>query len=569
MKWSPVLSCCTATLLVLLLLSGEATAQDNCVPCSVDPCEDNNCNRFFNADCRPNFCTCTAEFFRGDRNVTDRCAVQTCDDRTCSSLRQCMEEVVPPGCPPERPGCRQYLRSRCILVSQERPMTCSDISCSEGMACRLRIRTEDFPPVVRCFPANRVRQCTPGTCNEGFTCVDEGASVRCVASMPSPTPSPPTSCEELNCPENLECVLSGIDDTMTPLCVPPPITTQAPESGSGSGGLSACEDVTCPENQACTITFVDGIMPICVPVIATNTTCDILNCAAVSQICREDDERGARCDLAQNCEELEPICQPPLTECVIFSDDFPIPFCAPASSCEGMECGEFERCVVVDIPDLDVQVASCIMANVGFDCEVLKCPPNRDLCLVTDVPSFNATLVRCAGEEEIAPLRMLQAQNCSSLQDFCDPEDFCVDLEQDGTTVTNFCTRLNCTPGGCPEGSTCVADPNIQVADSACIPSGVEIAFGTTCATRDEDCEELLACQDVVAFEEVEQRIRGSFCTFPAPTRSPSCDGFQCEVEGEVCFTSSVGPSQDLSFAFCADPQPFLDTLLSISFLAK
>ena len=176
--------------LLLVLLLTTASAQEECpdVVCAEDPCEGQMCPRFYNAECRINRCSCTADFFFRNRNVTARCPVTTCDTRECPVRRQCIEEVRPPACPDERPNCRQALHTRCFLPPvTNRPMTCLDMTCMEGEVCRMQERDPPFFPVVNCWPPKRVRDCVPGTCNDGLQCVDDGPSVRCTAEVMSLT----------------------------------------------------------------------------------------------------------------------------------------------------------------------------------------------------------------------------------------------------------------------------------------------------------------------------------------------------------------------------------------------
>jgi hypothetical protein len=139
----------------------------------------------------------------------------------------------------------------------DHPMTCSDISCGDGMACRLRIRPEGFPPVVRCLPVDRIQDCVTGTCNEGLMCIDDGPSVRCE--------SPLITCEKMDCPVGYECML---DDTNKPTCslAPPPST-------------STCQP-ECQQGDQCTQFNVDGeITSTCFPKACLD--CESLGLACV------------------------------------------------------------------------------------------------------------------------------------------------------------------------------------------------------------------------------------------------------------------------------------------------
>lgn len=265
--------CCTPVLLLLLLLTAcpgsmAQEEEDNGVGsvttespdellCDPDPCQDENqedlvCLRYITAECLPNSNFCTPNFFWRGRNVTDNCDVRTCDDRECPPTRNCTERTMPRACPPEEPDCRQYLRTRCELVPVDRLMSCEEVECEEGMACRLRLRGEDFPPVVRCFPQERVRDCTPGACNRGFVCEDQGSSVLCVPAPPTEPPTSALKCEDLSCPPDAPiCLVSAIPEEMVEVAqcnaahVPPPSPpTPCSEGGGFCEGAETCLDLT-------------------------------------------------------------------------------------------------------------------------------------------------------------------------------------------------------------------------------------------------------------------------------------------------------------------------------------
>ena len=99
-----------ATILSLLLFFiAKSNAQEACPEqCEDDPCSNQTCPRFLNADCRPNLCLCTANFFWKGSNVTNRCPVETCAEKVCNTGYRCVEAVHPPECPPMQPKCHQY-----------------------------------------------------------------------------------------------------------------------------------------------------------------------------------------------------------------------------------------------------------------------------------------------------------------------------------------------------------------------------------------------------------------------------------------------------------------------------
>ena len=189
--------------------------------CAEDPCENQQCNRFYNADCTPNLCfgeQCAANFFWRGRNVTSSCSTSTCDARDpCPVNRQCMEEVVTVPC--GRFDCeRQYLRTRCVLITSPRTMTCADMTCGEQRACRIRDRGLFLPPVVRCLPYRSFGNCDQATCDEGLTCVELGRnSINCTTApttTPEVTDAPTTTPEVTNAPTTIPKVTDA--PTTTP-----------------------------------------------------------------------------------------------------------------------------------------------------------------------------------------------------------------------------------------------------------------------------------------------------------------------------------------------------------------
>ena len=84
-----------------------------------NPCLETECPRFLNADCTA--VLCKAVFTWRGSNVTDRCAVTTCQTKRCDSNRDCVEMVNLPTCPEDNPKCRQYILSRCVLQSPSHP----------------------------------------------------------------------------------------------------------------------------------------------------------------------------------------------------------------------------------------------------------------------------------------------------------------------------------------------------------------------------------------------------------------------------------------------------------------
>ena len=227
-------------------------------------CEDTRCLRFYNAECRDDHCnniSCTPNFFFRGRNVTEKCDVETCDERECPERRQCVEEIIPPVCPIDRPMCRQYLRSKCILTTSNRLMSCSDIKCDPGKVCRFRERP-GFPPVVRCVSMEKQTSCTNTHCNDGFTCKEEGSEIQCISDPTSPVST--TTLKQENQATPLVTIGSG-----------------GMPSGSGSG--ESCKDILCPEDQHCIMSLTSDFRG-CVPV-HMNVTCAELSCPQEAPTC--------------------------------------------------------------------------------------------------------------------------------------------------------------------------------------------------------------------------------------------------------------------------------------------
>ena len=484
----------SAWLLVLLAAGSaqEESCPDEVAECAVDPCEGQMCPRFYNAECRPNLCfggLCTANFFFRGSNVTDRCDVITCDERTCPGTRQCMEEVRPPTCPPELPNCRQALHTRCVLPPDtDRPMTCLDINCTEGEVCRMRLRGPDFPPVVNCFPPERVSDCVPGTCNEGLECVDDGPSVRCVISTtdaPSTTtPSPST-------------------DTTTTEPDTPTTASPTPDTTTTTTTTITTPNVTFP--------------PI-------SPECEALSCGERSQIC--EDERGARCIDASTCEELTPFCQRVniFSSCVELNSD---PTCLLPPNCDLISCGEFERCVILQLigaPSDQLFIGFCLPTLFGLTCDELICPPDINLCAIGTIPTEpNSTFAACVSPTEltcegVTSCRFLMSQR----------EDVtCLDLTQDGRTFDTSCTVLNCELEGCPS-SECINFTGTPFTSACEISFSSLISYGTTCSDRADACTGGEVCQEVMLNGTY---VLGSFCGSP---QEESCDRVTCD-EGDVC----------------------------------
>ena len=508
------------SMLVLLMIIIIASAQEESCPdevaeCAVDPCEGQMCPRFYNAECRPNLCfggLCTANFFFRGSNVTDRCDVITCDARKCAKRRQCMEEVRPSMCPPGFPDCRQALHTRCVLPPDlDRPMTCLDINCTDGEVCRMRLRGHDCPPVVNCFPPERVSDCVPGTCNEGLECVDDGPSVRCVIpSTDTTTASPPdgTTTEDTSTTE------PDTDPTLTPFTTVPPSASCNPE--------------------------------------------DELACNSDMLLC-EETEVGPICTSASTCEELLPICQRSAgnTSCQMQLSG---PECSPPSSCSDVVCQGFEHCVVRSDGVPGHELAECV-PSVALSCEGLDCPPDLDFCLISVLSEDgNATLAECVDRETAKAF-----STCETLgEGYCPEPEVCLDLQQQQQQVAVFCSIPNCEKlpeGQCPEGTSCVGGiggSNFPFT-SACMPHAAiaESSRGVSCEMRAGICE--VACEESL----LNGSVVSSFCV-SSRLLPQSCDEVACEEEGEECVMQFIDSSPENVRASCISIDTFLINLASL-----
>ena len=189
-------------LFTLLLIAATALAQDDECPneatdCS-DPCEEAQCARFLNAECRENPCfsLCSPNFFWRSKNVTDRCDVERCSDKECPGLRECVEEIVPASCPEDIPLCRQYIRVRCVLPPP--PTDCSQITCGLGMFCRERVRGKG----VRCVRARKCSQLEELVCSLFSIPARDLSIAQCISQAEAdrmPVYSPDFSCASVIC----------------------------------------------------------------------------------------------------------------------------------------------------------------------------------------------------------------------------------------------------------------------------------------------------------------------------------------------------------------------------------
>ena len=536
--------CCALILLPLLLLAPTwAQTPDDCpdevASCAVDPCSSNEttCLRFINAECVVNRCfgLCSANFVWRGNNVTNTCDVNTCDDRVCPPTRQCVESVFPSMCLPGEPACRQWLRTRCMLRPFEHTMSCTEISCEPGLACRMRQRPEGFPPVVRCFPEERVKACVPGTCNDGQLCIDNGPSVTCM---------PMSECDQFN---------AEICGALRGFCI---LVDGFPECVNAT----SCDQVVCGEGLGCVISEEDGLPSCELDIDLTGDDCEQIEegCNSINFLC-EEDETGARCVQPSSCDELQPICKArdPNTRCL--SDDG-LFLCLPEASCDLVVCPpERPQCIEVEVFRNET-FASCVDAPpFAGSCSEIDCP-DTDVCITSSLPSENVQYATCTSREE-AEQGLGVPQSCDTST--CpEEEQTCLELTLNGDLSGIFCTIIDCQDvvgGECPPGSECIPNSEVQItaidADSFCIPPTSNF-IGLSCEEREEGCPEFQSCQEVVMPDTRE--LVGSFCGGQPLSPEQLCAIVEpCEEEGEECAIIRTSPFRALPI--CQNRQEFLD----------
>lgn len=314
-------------LVVLAAVVAVGYAQRQCpdVICPQNPCVDvaAACPRFPNSRCTFDPCECRAEFFDRERNVSDRCAPDTCDNRQCSERRVCVEEVNP--CPQDRncPPLARRMRSKCELPMEPRPpTTCDDIECARGQKCVIVDRRSG---TVATCQVRAPTTCEEMECDDGMRCDererDDGRTVvRCVAANPQQIPR---DCSEVECRDGMVCMVQN----RRAMCVMPP----PPET---------CDELECLLGQVCRVVEPEGRSPRAV-------------CKAAPQ--QTTDEEVP--ELAESCDEIR--CQEGY-ECKLFGDRTRlgnrfIARCIPEQcpirrrpqSCLEVRCDRRERCIMV------------------------------------------------------------------------------------------------------------------------------------------------------------------------------------------------------------------------------
>ena len=534
---------------LFLICATGALAQDSCPDptCVGDPCANQECDRFLNAECRPDPCECAPNFFWKGKNVTARCKVETCAEKICMGRhRRCEMRIIPPTCPARVPRCRQYRRSQCILVRPNHTMSCREITCKEEEVCRMRNRGVNFPPVIRCVALAKQRNCLNIMCKEGFVCQDMGRRIRCVPGndttpVTTITTSPPST-----------PTISITPFTSIPITSPPsgPFCTLEFQLNCTQMGQECVAD---ENGQRCFVA----------------STCEQIRliCTNRFQVCIEEGG-SARCIPATTCSQLRPICKMrnPSLVCEITNfGGFMIPTCAIATSCDQLECMEGENCIVTLIGN--TTFPQCIRVSptgmptrmIASTCRDLQCPPTTPFCSLTVVPSENASVAVCADQETLEASFRFGA-TCESLgAEACDDGSTCVNFLFNATVASTFCTTANCTGGSnCNNDTTCevVSGGSSSNVNSICLPTSASqigcTLGGTTCPGNTVCYEAQLGGTSVQ-----------TFCSPPVEVPPMSCKDLPCE-EGQVCSLNSIDILPDLQFATCIDRRSFL---ASVAFL--
>ena len=264
------------------------------VGCS-NPCDNGaTCPRYANVtnvECKPNYCNgeCRAEFFRGEKNITARCALETCQTKQCPPRRMCVQEEIPclkaTGCirrinvtcvlpPAPRPptdcdaikcsdgkrceveGTRRGPEARCVDFV---PTTCEEANCDDGMRCEMRPRVRDNVMAARCIlqrtNVGNLTDCSQLECEKGLECVVMNNRAKCAK------PTPPESCDELKCGPGYNCSIRGKEGSPRAVCV----ETEKPKLPANI--TKKCEDMECPEGYECQLAEFDkkNFVPRCIP----------------------------------------------------------------------------------------------------------------------------------------------------------------------------------------------------------------------------------------------------------------------------------------------------------------
>ena len=595
----------TIELFLVFIVAFGAKAQNATCPqpvvCDANPCNGIRCLRFMNSECRVDSCRgeCRATFFRSTngKEVTSRCAAPTCAQKRCPARRMCVNRVLPPTCPTNRPNCRQYISPQCVLppppqpptncaviqcptdrpvcevrqtrqgprarcVLQPPPTSCETVECDEGMECQVRER-EGLDPVVRCKPIRVVptpRDCSELDCSDGLVCMVTNGSAICVEPPPLPN-----ACEELDCEEqNLECRTLTILNFTRAICLP----------------ISDCNRLVCNESEGIECRVVgEGDFSVAVCLFTRN--CTILNpvCRRSGLVCEEPQSEGvfdsASCVVPTSCDDLK--CNPGMV-CRVFNGDVSgsgsglstlgpstimptLTFSTPTPIGTSSGSTSTSNPVTPTSPTPET-VARCI-PDIQTSCDELKCEFEGDqVCILLVLPSRDMSLASCTSRN-LVPTPIQESPNCNNTgSEACSQSGLlCVDLLQGGNQVTFSCVQANCMNGKgfmCTPDASCVSLPvSERGIRSACIQTAVQFEYGSVC--RDRMCPETLTCQEI----DLEGDVVGTICNTPAVVLSMSvrCDNTECADEQEcVQYEADGTPFQALCLS-----SAIVDTLLEAS----
>ena len=300
-----------------------------------DPCTNATCPRYTSTECCVMLANgeCKAEFYQlpGFSQVTSDCyrGIERCEGKVCRGERVCMEEVL--GCPETKPDCGiKRVKSSCILMPAPRfPVTCAEVVCQDGSTCDVSDtrngRVAECKPVIQ-------KTCNETNCDDGFQCqVREQKNgepiARCIVIRQAERAS---DCSELECPEDMICVL--LSNNRGARCAKPP----PPKN---------CDELECAVGLEC----VDV------------QSSDRVRCAPVNVVVPPEPEpQSPQQEIARKCDDLE--CEPGY-ECKLVSDRERngnkrfVATCVPSQCpvrrpprppqrCQELRCAREEMCVL-------------------------------------------------------------------------------------------------------------------------------------------------------------------------------------------------------------------------------
>ena len=531
-------------LLSVLALAAIAAAQTDCpepVECVVNPCDVERCPRFLNAVCVPNTCggSCTANFFRGRNNrnnVTDRCAIETCNEKQCPGNRFCVEERVPAECPQGNPRCRQHIEAKCVL-----PTDCSQITCDDPEdICIVR----NSRP--RCVDPSRMVEFCEQTLRE---CQEFNVTAICVAT-----------CNTLQCESfGRECVTAtdgSVSCEVPVTCIDALVSfceqfsLECQEFNGTARCITTCETLQCESfGQEC-VMGNDGRFLCEIP-----TTCTPAREAFCAQFALGCAESNGTTSCAITCATLQ--CE---SVGLICNDTGPEPFCmAPTdipTSCDAVECDPGLNCFVITVEGIGTNVPTCL-PGFGRTCEDIICTGNTPACLLTELPDRDFQITQCFTDINFPPPTSFN--NCSTNP--CNPPETCVDLEQRGIVVSFFCSTTGCiTDLDCGFGRECANEPSIGL--GVCVPDDVSYDPNINDCSNRPDCTSDSGsgsgsasdgfgggdgiCNAVL----LDGEPFGTICTTEVTIIAASCEGLGECAEGTECTLSTLN---DSTLAQCFD----------------